>query len=79
MNGFKDFQVKWAQAGRKNERRRRIFRYLTHWNIQPSKKTKVEQKAKLRVGRTKPKPANHTETSFKSKGGPQLRNLSRKY
>jgi len=30
----------------------------------------VEQKAKLKVGKTKPKAANHTETSFKSKGRP---------
>ena len=68
-----------GSSAKKKREKKKDFQVPDPLEYPTSKKTKVEQKAKLRVGKTKPKPANHTETSFKSKGEPQLRNLSRKY
>ena len=54
--------------------RRKTSRYAVRSSGSSSQVlTEVPQKPKLKVGKARPKPTNFTDTSFKSKGRPQVR------
>ena len=67
-----------GSSAKKKREKKKDFQVFGFSN-RPTPRLRALQKAKLKVGKTKPKATNHTETSFRSKGNQGPRKSVRKY
>jgi hypothetical protein len=65
-----------GSSAKKKREKKKDFQVPENFLQQSESKTNAVQKAKLKVGKTKP---NHTVTSFKSKGTPRPIYHTRQY
>jgi pre-rRNA-processing protein IPI1 len=68
-----------GSSAKKKREKKKDFQVLGKFGNRSTPRLRALQKAKLKVGKTKPKAANHTDTSFRSKGMLGPRKSARKY